>query len=877
MAGFGGAVKLTGESEYKAALKQITQNLKEVSSEMKVVSSAYAKNDSSTAALTAKQDVLNKKLTEQKNKLSVLQAEYKQMEGQYNSNKAKHEQLVNSYNKESAKLKELENTVGTTSAEYKAQEKIVNELEKEVTQSAKAMDQNEKAMSQMRIAMNNAEADINKTSNALDDLEDELERAAREADDFDREMEDASDNSMKLSGGFTVLKGAIADLVSNAIQLAVSAMKDLIGEAVNASDALYKFEQTMGFAGYDDKSIQKAKNDMKEYADVTVYELDTVANTTAQLAANGIKDYEGLTEAAGNLNAVAGGSADTFQSVAMVLTQTAGAGKLTTENWNQLANAIPGASGKIQEALLNAGAYTGDFRDAMAKGEITADEFNAAIMELGNQPVAVEAARSVETFEGAVGNLEATFVNGFMEIYETVGRENITGVINGINEVAGKLLDGLQSGISWVIDNGNAIMTVLTGMAAGVGAYVAYTTALTIMREGWMALTVVQKAAAAAQWALNAAMSANPIGLIIAAVVALVAAFVYLWKNNENFRKAVTKIWKTIWKGISTVVNAIKSLIEKVFPNIGSTVTGIWDKIKKTTETAWNGAKIIITTVLNVVKTIVTTYFKVYHTIITTVWNAIKFATQTAWNGMKTIVTTVVNAIRTVITAVFGAISSYVSTVWNGIKFVTQTAWNGMKSAVTSVVNGIKSTVTNVFNSIKSVVSAAWNGIKSVTTTVWNGIKSAITTPLNAAKSAVKKIIDTIKGFFNFSFKLPNIPLPHFSISPAGWKIGDLLKGSIPHLSIKWYQKGGVFDGATLAGIGENGAEAVVPLERNTYWIRRVADELAGFMVPSASQELKYDVIVDAFKDALSQMTVELDDDEVGRFVVKTVENAVYR
>ena len=81
----------------------------------------------------------------------------------------------------------------------------------------------------------------------------------------------------------------------------------------------------------------------------------------------------------------------------MVLTQTAGQGKLTTENWNQLSDAIPGASGKIQQALKEAGAYTGNFRDAMADGQITAQEFNDAIMSLGFTDAAVEAATSAST------------------------------------------------------------------------------------------------------------------------------------------------------------------------------------------------------------------------------------------------------------------------------------------------------------------------------------------------------------------------------------------------------------------------------------------------------------------------------------------------
>ena len=105
-----------------------------------------------------------------------------------------------------------------------------------------------------------------------------------------------------------------------------------------------------------------------------------IQNVTAQLAANGVENYDKLAEAAGNLNAVAGGNKETFSSVGMVLTQTAGQGKLTTENFNQLSDAIPGASGKIQEALLNAGAYAGNFREALEKGEVTAQEFNDAVL-----------------------------------------------------------------------------------------------------------------------------------------------------------------------------------------------------------------------------------------------------------------------------------------------------------------------------------------------------------------------------------------------------------------------------------------------------------------------------------------------------------------
>jgi len=189
-------------------------------------------------------------------------------------------------------------------------------------------------------------------------------------------------------------------------------------EAIAASDATDKFRNTLSFAGVAKGEIDALTKSTKKYADDTVYELSDIQNITAQLAANGVKGYDQLAEAAGNLNAVAGGNAETFKSVGMVLTQTAGQGKLTTENWNQLADAIPGASGKIQEALLKNSAYTGNFRDAMAKGEITADEFNKAILDLGFTDVAREAATSTSTIEGAWGNLQAALVTGGMDIVD---------------------------------------------------------------------------------------------------------------------------------------------------------------------------------------------------------------------------------------------------------------------------------------------------------------------------------------------------------------------------------------------------------------------------------------------------------------------------
>lgn len=269
--------------------------------------------------------------------------------------------------------------------------------------------------------------------------------------------------------GFTRLKTIVAGsflggAALNGITMLVDGLKDVVVEGANASDAMDKFRSTMQLGGFGEDEIKKTSDQVMDYANKTVYGLDDIANTTAQLAANGIKDYMGLTEAAGNLNAQAGGNAETFKSVALMLTQTAGAGKLTTENWNQLADAIPGASGVLQKAMKDAGAYTGDFRDAMANGEITAQEFSDALMKLGQTDGAKKAAESTKTFEGAIGNLQAAVVDGMKNVIDAFGKDRITGPINSF----GNIVQDTFGKITKTIENNKKVIDALAGVFSGV-------------------------------------------------------------------------------------------------------------------------------------------------------------------------------------------------------------------------------------------------------------------------------------------------------------------------------------------------------------------------------------------------------------------------
>lgn len=804
MASFGGAVKLTGESEYRAALRNISQNLKEVSSELKLVSSQYGNNDTSIEALTAKQTALTHRLEEQKSKLSTLREQYEKMGSEYQQNKEKHEQLIASYTREKSELERIGRELGTTSPEYKQQAEVVEKLKEQVDKSTTANDQNERSMSRMRTQMNNAQADINKTSNEIKDLESQMGKSADSGDKLGKSIEDAGDKARSADGSFTVLKGTLANLASSVIQSAISGLQDLAGEAISSADALKKFESTMSFAGYDDATISQAKADMKEYADLTVYDLDTIANTTAQLAANGIKDYTGLTEAAGNLNAVAGGNAETFKSVAMVLTQTAGAGKLTTENWNQMANAIPGASGKLQEALEKNGAYTGNFRDAMEKGQITADEFNQAIMDLGFTDAAQEAATSTETFEGAMGNLEAAVTDGLMQIYDAIGSENVTGFINGINDAVTAAIPYIKDGVSWLKDNLPTIAPLLAGIATAMGGIMvaqkveAMVTAFKSWKTATEGMTIAQRL-------LNAAQLASPIGLVIGLVAGLIAAIVVLWNTNDGFREAIINAWQGIQDFVGNAIQAIGDF----FANLGTTISQLPQMFAD-----W------------------------LNSVIATVTEWVTNMASSAASAGSQFLSNAINFVSQLPAKIASFLSNVISNLGSWASDMASKGAEGAADMFNAVVDGISSLPDRVFSIGSDIVKGLWNGINNMVD--WIG---------NKIKGFGDSVLTGLKNFFGIE-------------SPS-----KLMRDKVGK-----YIAQGIGEGFT----DEMGSVVGQMQDAMPDPSAFVNDQQIAYSGYSASGTVANPSVVDAVIEALGRVHIVLDDEVAGKFVERTVTNAIY-
>ena len=517
-----------------------------------------------------------------------------------------------------------------------------------------------------------------------------------------------SDDAVKAFQKATAKASAFGNFMGGAALKGVTALWDKVssfGSAVmDMSDSTDKFVSTMNFAGIDTSNVEKASKAARDYADRTVYDLGTIQDTTARLAANGIGDYTGLTEAAGNLNAVAGGNADTFKSVAMVLTQTAGAGKLTTENWNQLADAIPGASGKLQEAMLQNGAYTGNFRDAMEKGEISADEFNQAIMQLGMSDVAKEAASSTKTMEGALGNLEASITGGLTGAFNLI-KPAVTGALteagyqisqfsqtatNGLQQfiqgisgtgafqalsnmvssignalsalggafasIATTIAPGLQglsdagsigttvgdafhgaAGIiqaladkltqfgDWVNANAEPISGALIAIGGGFAAF-KVASVISAVVSALQGFSLASTAASIGQWALNTAMNANPVMILVTAIGALVAALVWFFTQTETGRQ----IWSQFTAFLGNCVNNIIAFFQSLPGRIGAFFQNAADGARNTWNSVVDWFKGLPGRILDAIGNVGSILVNAGASIINGFWDGLK----SAWNNV---------------------------------------------------------------------------------------------------------------------------------------------------------------------------------------------------------------------------------------------------
>lgn len=483
------------------------------------------------------------------------------------------------------------------------------------------------------------------------------------------------------------------------------------------------------------------------------------------------------------------------------------------------------------------------------------------------------------TFEGIKRNLQTSVAEPIKENVMPVVNEFIEdtdweGVGQTIGEAFGTVVEG-------AVAIGKAIADATSWMSQHKGVVVAVATAVGVLTTAiglYNAVQVVKTAMDAAQvttvWALvaahwaqaTAAMAAiAPYVLIVAAIAAVIAIIVLCVKHWDKIVEACKNCWESVKASLSTWgewINAnVIEPVKQFFSNLWQSIQNIWSSITSACKKAWDAICNVISVGVQLIGSILSAAFQIITLPFRFIWENCKEYVFAAWNWMKDKISTVASSISSKISSIFSnvrtffsniwnscksvvsntwtsirntvaniatAVFSKISDIWNSVKSITSSVFDSCKSVVTSVWSGIKNSVSNAVNSVRDNVSNVWNNIKSTTLSVFEScfsavsekfgkIKSKITETINGARDAVKSAIDKMKGFFNFSWSLPKIKLPHFKISGSF----SLNPPKAPKFSVDWYKDGGIFTKPTffntpygMKGVGEAGAEAVLPIDK---------------------------------------------------------------
>ncbi|HFQ3336064.1 TPA: tape measure protein [Enterococcus faecium] len=714
-----------------AKVRELTKRRDEAISkygeESKQVANLNTQINNATAKYNAYSRQLNdtkKELVYSKTAVNDLSNEIKENERQMNAEVKALKSAGNEAGAFEAKQKGLAKQTELSEKAIEEQRKVVKLMADEFGDSANETEDAKRALEklerQSQISSRQLEALKSSSDQSGKKIEDFGDKSTRSA----RKLDGLKDKLGSLKSAFSF--GTVAGLASQAVSGVVNSFMGLTDEAVEASDSMDKFVQTMQFAGIDNSKIEESKTVMKDYADQTVYELGDVMNTTAQLAANGVKDFDGLTQAIGNVNAVSGGNADTFKSVAMAMTQTVGAGKLTTENFNQIADAIPGASGKIQQALKEMGAYTdGDFRNAMANGEISAEELNKAFMQLGMTDVAKKAAGSTATIEGAVGNLQASAVNMINEIINAFGKGNITSLISDI----GKGIDNLTTKIKPAMESiKNVAQPVFDMLKKGADiATLAFGTLFGTLdgdqaKQGFDILTKIFPPE-------MVTFAQDTIEKIKNAVKTLFDVF----KGNADMEDVLAKL------GFSPETI---SKIKDVFDNLKTYFDGTMTTIKNRIEIGWQIAKGIFDTlspyIMPIIEKIGGAFSKIGKSM-TTFWNEngkqITEAIKNFFTFIQPVVKIVMDLVMGFIDNIIGLVEGIMNVIQGAIKIFTglftgdfSKMWEGVKQLFWGSIQAVWNWIQILFfKRILEGVKGLWTGFSGSIKGLWESTKTFFT------------------------------------------------------------------------------------------------------------------------------------------------------
>lgn len=847
-------------SDLKSGISEANQQIKLANAEFKAATAGMDDWSKSADGIKAKLSQLDSVLSAQKSKLEAYTEQLSRQEKAYDENGKRAAELR-------SKLEELANNgVAKTSKEYKEYENALAACEKEQESNKKAVDSLRITVLDQQAAVNKTEAEIGKYTTTLDDLEKGADEADKETQDLSKSVKESGESAKDSAGGFSVMKAALADLVASGIKAAISGLKDLAKEAYaswesfdEGADTIIAATGATGDAA--DELIESYKNVSRnivgDFGDIgtALGEVNTRFGSTGA-------ELEGLTEKFLKFSDLNGtdvkGSIDTVQSALAAFglsAEDAGsmldvlnkAGQDTGVNVQTLTQQLVANAPALQEmgynasdsaffianlsksgidastvmagmkkALANAAEEGVPLNEAMTaleesiRGAETSTEAINIASELFGTKAAPAIAKAVQegrlsfeqfgtTLQDFDGNIDTTYENMLdgpdkialamqnlkltaAEVFDKFLQEHGPQIEDLVNRFIEDILPAISGALNKVLDAVDWIMNNLDWLAPLVGVFGGIAAAIGLVT--------------AAQTALNAVMAANPIGLVVLAIAGLVAAFVALWNNCDEFRE----FWINLWNNIKEIAEKVWKAIKEVFTKAWDGIKNAFSKTKDFFKEKFEGARDAVKNAWNKVgdwfsekkDQIQNAFSKVDS------WMGDKFGG--AWEAIK---------------LKWSAVIGYFKNIWESIKAIFAV----VKDVLSGDFQGAWDKIKGIVDLWKGYFKGIWDGIKSIFKPVgeffeetFNKAKDAVKGPINFIIRGLNKLIS---GVNKISFDVPDW-VPVIGGQTWGFNIPE-----IPELA-----RGGILRRGQTGFLEGNGAEAVIPLERNKFWIHSVASDL---------------------------------------------------
>ena len=702
-----------------------------------------------------------------------------------------------------------------------------------------------------------------------------MKSAGKTVDDFSRRnkrsLESIANSANNMAGkvqGAMKLLGAT--LVGGSFGL-----NAFVKEASTLQSVRASFESLTGSA----EGARKVMAQLNKFSLETAFSADDINAAARTLLGAGVS-VDKLGSRMKWLGDIAGATGANLGQLVLPVSQALAKGKLDTQDFYQILNS---GAGKVREVLQNElnKRGLGDVMTALSKGKVSAEILETALKNAASEGGFAfnGAAKQAQTFDGRMSNLQETISNVGLEL---IGVNKATGEIDP-NGIFAQMSEKVEKATKWleenkekikdvaqiIINNIQPAMITLTALWASfkaivvtseiVDAITKVSDAVGKMGDGvkkaaaWyqdlnkaqIASSVSAKAhavavglqtaatniATVAQTAFNVAMAANPIGLIVLAIAAVVAGLVWFFTQTEigkqifgEFVKFVSGVFGNIVSVISTVANAI--IVP--FQNFLSFVSPIFNTLWQIVSSIFI---LIVAVVATAIESIVQPFIWLFQNW-QTVWNNICGFVSTIWNIIVGVVTAYINTMNAIISAIVNTIMAVISPIVNWINdnIIQPIAnffsglWNGIVQGVSGFIQGVMNVISPITNWINSNIiqpvsrffAGLWNGIVQGV----NGLAAGIKTVFSSIVGIIKAPINAVIGGINSIFRTLN------GVTVPSWVPG--LGGAHPTFPMfPMLAKGGVVDSATMAIIGESGKEAVMPLENNTGWITNLAGQLA--------------------------------------------------